>query len=887
MNKDEILDKIKEIQPSYLKEWNIGENDPGLAISEVFSDMLSELYQSYSTFPNKLLMTYFDKLNFTQKAPLAATAPVTFKLTENIKKGVVVPKYTKLSTEDKIVFETMQSHMITSSNLIYLYDIRDNKYITNHTKNLETNEDIVLFSNTKQEHYIYFGDDNLFNIHKEIDNKLGRLIGLEYIVPLVRNGKWEYFGRPKKDADSKWNSFFHISNSNKLNKEHPYRTEKTVINGIETYWIRVKIDNHMPSSYGINFRSSSEIDGLFHNTAPIKESSPIYPFGQFSQVNDLFYIASSEAFSKVGFTVEIEFFNKQDNPKLLDDKKFSWEYWNSKAWKPLPSNSFVVPSDITKTVVNGEENYWIRIRLLDNTEYIKYSCNTDVLQPIITPLELRRMKINVLKRTESIKPKHIIQYKDLEYQNYPFVNYSLESDPLVYFGFSKAFEFGLISLYIQINEESQSDKNILKWQIYDEQGWSTLNVKDETSSFIKSGFIQFISEANQKENTIFGKTGYWIRAIFDEDSFVPRKINAIYTNTINVRQSKTVNNVLLGSSDGSGLQEFTLNDINIFNLKLWVLEDIEPLETESFKDKFDDGYWVLWTQINHLHNVNGSSRVYEKNSHLAKIKFGDDRNGKIPPLAKDNIMVSYSIGGGVVGNVKEKDINTLVDTVAYIDSIENPIEASGGADIQSIDNLKDIGVKRFKHKFRAVTDEDFYYLVKEASSDVAKVSVLSSRGLVKLSFIPYGSQKIPMPSLGLKNLIFKYISIRASALTKIEVITPEPITLSVQVEILLSDWDYATNIKNIINEELNMFLHPINGSSDKKGWEFTQLPLLSDVYKVLSQIEGIYKVSTLDIALSNGKGYSLSSQKMPILNNNNIICSGNHIIDIIYDEGVI
>lgn len=144
MKKEEILDKIKQLQPSYLSDWNITDDDPAWAVSEIFADMLSELYKEYEHFPNKLLIEYFDKLNFTQKAPLAATVPVVFKLTENVKSGVAVPKYTKLSTENKTVFETTQTHMITSSNLLYFYDVRNSKFVTNHTSKVGTKEEMVL-----------------------------------------------------------------------------------------------------------------------------------------------------------------------------------------------------------------------------------------------------------------------------------------------------------------------------------------------------------------------------------------------------------------------------------------------------------------------------------------------------------------------------------------------------------------------------------------------------------------------------------------------------------------------------------------------------------------------------------------------------------------------
>jgi len=876
MEKEIILEKIKEIQPSYLKNWKIDENDPGLAISEVFADMLSDLYKSFSLFPNKLLITTFDKLNYTQKEPIASTAPVVFNLVKNSKNGVIVPKYTRLETDNKISFETTKDYRVTSSKLIYLFDMFNNRCITDNTPNLLENKDMSIFSNNKKEEYLYFGDDHLFNLHKvEQDG-----IGLEFTVPKVENGNWEYYGKENSEVEAKWYPFFYRNNSIKLNKTFPYQTEKLEINGVKTYWIRVKTDKDIPNTFDMNFKSSSNIDGLFNNNIPldIAKTKIIYPFGKFSQINNLFYISSSEAFSKIGFKIEIDFFD--DKIFNLKEEQFSWEYWNSKSWKPLSSNSFIVPHDISKIEINGEENYWIRIRLLDNRDYLSYSYDSsNKLIQTVSPIEIRKIRINVQEKKEAINPKHIFQYKDLEYSTYPFNDDEIEDKTGIYFGFSKPFEFGLISLYIKMKEENQKNQNIAKWEIYTNSGWINLNMKDETNVFFKSGFLEFISQGNQEEKIIFNKNAYWIRALVEE-KIEKRVIKNIFLNTINVRQSKTLQNVVLGSSDGSGSQELKLKGLNIFNLKLWVLEEDEVNDMTCFKDKFTDKYWVLWSQVNHLHQTQFNSRVYELNSHLSKINFGDDRNGKIPPLGKNNIMISYSIGGGIKGNVALKTISKLADSISFIDSIDNPIEASGGADIQSIDNLMQIAPKRFKHRYKAVTKEDFVYLAKEASNNIAKVSVIATNGLVRLIIIPFGEQKIPMPTLGLKNLVLNYINERASAVTQIEVLDPEPIALNIEVDISLTNWDYATNIKNIINKELDSFLHPITGGINKDGWEFGQLPSLSGIYKYISLIEGVYEVSAIKVSLANGKAYSLSSQKIPLLNNTNLIYSGSHTVNI-------
>ena len=110
----------------------------------------------------------------------------------------------------------------------------------------------------------------------------------------------------------------------------------------------------------------------------------IYPFGRLPFTFDIFYIASNDCFSKKNTIITLKFFEINPNFKGSENEKegelnvepiISWEYWNGKGWNGLfifahkPEGkheelSFICPADIDIFSINGNENYWIRARLV-------------------------------------------------------------------------------------------------------------------------------------------------------------------------------------------------------------------------------------------------------------------------------------------------------------------------------------------------------------------------------------------------------------------------------------------------------------------------------------------------------------------------------------------
>lgn len=109
----------------------------------------------------------------------------------------------------------------------------------------------------------------------------------------------------------------------------------------------------------------------------------------------------------------------------------------------------------------------------------------------------------------------------------------------------------------------------------------------------------------------------------------------------------------------------------------------------------------------------------------------------IPPRGRNNIRLSfYRTGGGKQGNVTSQTINQLKTTIPYIDRVINLEAAAGGAQQETLDRLKERVPKQLRHRDRAVTIEDFADLAYEASTDVARVKVITP-DLMTANFSPF------------------------------------------------------------------------------------------------------------------------------------------------------
>ena len=198
--------------------------------------------------------------------------------------------------------------------------------------------------------------------------------------------------------------------------------------------------------------------------------------------------------------------------------------------------------------------------------------------------------------------------------------------------------------------------------------------------------------------------------------------------------------------------------------------------------------------------------------------------------------------------------------------------------MQKVEELMQMAPQRLKHRNRATSKEDYFYLVREASSDVAKVSIDAFRDSVNVYIVPFGEQAVLFPSPELLATVQKILKLVAPATVNVSVEGAGYVMLNLHIDIVLQNWEYATEMKSIINQKLEYFLHPLHSGLNAQGWDFGMLPPLSDIYALFEGIEGIEFIEYLDITLSTGGDYSINDQSMPSLASHRLIANGEHTI---------
>lgn len=188
-----------------------------------------------------------------------------------------------------------------------------------------------------------------------------------------------------------------------------------------------------------------------------------------------------------------------------------------------------------------------------------------------------------------------------------------------------------------------------------------------------------------------------------------------YKYSVNVTQGTSVNEDLLGSSNGQPYQSFKLN------YKEVLTNSIQLMINEG------DGYEV-WTQVDTFIDSDEDSRHYTvtvDEFDTCYIEFGSGARGKIPDVYDNGIIASYRVGGGSIGNVKPNTITEFDESIAYVDRTFNPSGPTVlGHEKESIEEIRENAPAAFRTQDRAITAQDYADLLR-----INFYEVLSSVGI--------------------------------------------------------------------------------------------------------------------------------------------------------------
>jgi len=397
------------------------------------------------------------------------------------------------------------------------------------------------------------------------------------------------------------------------------------------------------------------------------------------------------------------------------------------------------------------------------------------------------------------------------------------------------------------------------WQYWNGVSWQPLKVaKDETLALTRYGFVILKSPATgqlaaDELGFATDMPRFWLRAYLTQSSYeTPPSLLAIRANAVTATATQNVNGEVLGGSDGSANQTFTLTSTPVIDGSLVLQID----EGEGF---------VTWTEVEDFFGYGPNDQVYVLDPTSGVVTFGDGTNGQIPVAnvssAQTNIVAqTYQFGGGARSNVSAGMISTLMTSIPGIDSsnVSNPVAADGGTDEETVDAAKLRAPEVLNSQDRAVTCGDFELLARQAGP-VARAKALplfnpnfpgvEVPGSVTVIIVPNAASPTPRPSPGLLQTVCAYLDQRRLITTELYVMAPTYVPVAVAVAVLAATGADIAQVQQDVETAITTFLDPLVGGSDGQGWPFGGTIYYSDLFRT-ALVSDVQRVESLSITLN-------------------------------------
>jgi hypothetical protein len=671
---------------------------------------------------------------------------------------------------------------------------------------------------------------------------------------------------------------------------------------------------------------------------PLDPAGEFFPLGPLPGHLDTLYVRCDEAFSKAKATAELTMANLTGVPSGVTSADLTsltvvWEYYGTGGWTELgrstrgavtpstegfqdttgaftvsaapgvtPAVSFTVAGDAAKAKVNEVEGYWVRARIvaggynvpalvnITNRETGSYTFTAaKTYAPLIRTLGVRysnygstiaerdlplcRSRVDGAVRDHT---KEVTAGTSFA----PFA--AAEEGPALYLGFQLAFPEGeWIQLLLDVVEQEESSGAAVLWEYWNGTTWTRLRASDGSLGLRKRDYLGFFGPEDHQPSTEFGQQAYWLRVCpasdGDEDS--PPALRAILLNTVPALNAVTVNDEVLGSSDGKGSQGFRLSKSPVLpGAEIAVCEPDQPpadelvlLEEELpsgaaailpvTEGKAGEGVWVRWHVVSDFSTSTPASRHVTVDPIKGEIRFGDGKRGKIPPVGRDNVKaLRYRTHNGDQGNVEAGSVTVLRNPsgdLANIKSVTNREAAAGGSPVETVAEVRERGPQTLKHRQRAAAAEDFIWLAREASGEVAQARCLPTRnrvglaepGWVTVVILPEDTAAKPTPSPALIREVRAYLEERALANLKtvrhIHVKGPEYVEVTVLAEVVPERPEEADTVELAILNRLETFLHPLRGGPERQGWELGRNVYVAEIAAEMEAVAGVDHVARI------------------------------------------
>lgn len=327
-------------------------------------------------------------------------------------------------------------------------------------------------------------------------------------------------------------------------------------------------------------------------------------------------------------------------------------------------------------------------------------------------------------------------------------------------------------------------------------------------------------------------------------------------NAVQIDQRKTYSSIVIGVSDGSANQQFTLPQAQV-----------DPSSFVLDVDMPGSGFQI-WQQTDDLAVLQGPVAAYVLDPEAGTVTFGNQLQGMIVPAGRRVRVNIMRAGGGAAGNLPAGSLTSIqaLDTsgnpVTQTLTVQQPMATGGGADSETLAAAEQRLPALLQHQDRAVTAADYRNLTEEIpGSGIARVEVLplfkpqtrspNVPGVVSVMVIPDkdGVQNpCPRADRPMLQTVYQYLSPRTPVTAEMYVIASEYVDLGIAVAVEVKTGYQLLQVSQAVETALRSYLWPIApGGPDTTGWPLGRHVRSLELEVVVSQVPGVIEVNGLDL----------------------------------------
>lgn len=337
--------------------------------------------------------------------------------------------------------------------------------------------------------------------------------------------------------------------------------------------------------------------------------------------------------------------------------------------------------------------------------------------------------------------------------------------------------------------------------------------------------------------------------IFETDEELIIADAPVHQGVVTATQGQTITNETVGQSNGTLDQIFTL----------YATPVIDGSQTVSVDEGTGPVEWLFYTNLIDAGPTDSAYSTFTDENGALAVQFGDNVNGRVPANAA-TITATYRIGGGLTGNVGPGSlINRLSSVIGWL-SVTNSAAATGGADAETLDEIRENAPRSLTTIDRAVTTEDYANLaLKVQGVAKAKAQALVYTN-VNLYLAPdaFGDAVTPQIDAGTETRVLDYLNPRKMINATITVLPASYVVINVTADAHVLPRYQREVVRLDVEKAIRTVLAYENSS-------FGDRVTISEIYQAISAVTGVdyAVVSVLSLTASGLADVQLADDQIP------------------------